>query len=111
MLAGAVAAGQLRRAREVALLKTLGLTRARIVALFAVEYALLGLVSGVVSAAGAFGLTWLFTRAVLHLMVLPSVSACVIGAGALSVLAVVAGLLASARALTVAPLEVLRDPL
>lgn len=110
MLAGAVAAGQLRRAREVALLKTLGLTRLRIVALFAVEYALLGSVSGLVSAAGAYALTWSFAHVVLQSHALPSLTACVLGAAGLTLLALVAGLLASARALRVAPLEVLRDP-
>lgn len=110
MLAGAVAAGQLRRAREVALLKTLGLTRLRVAALFAVEYALLGLVSGLVSAAAAYGLTALLARVVLQLSVWPALGTCLLGALGLSVLALVAGLLASVRALQVSPMTVLRDP-
>ena len=110
MLAGAVAASQLRRAREVALWKTLGLTRAQIVAMFAVEYGLLGAEAGQISAASAFGLTALFARYVLALPALPSLATCALGVLALSALSVLAGLAASARALRVAPLEVLRDP-
>ncbi|MET0391074.1 MAG: FtsX-like permease family protein [Polyangiales bacterium] len=110
MLAGSIAAGQLRRAREVALLKTLGLTRARIITLFAVEYALLGAVAGITSAASAYALTLAFTRVVLDLNALPSIKTCLAGAAALCVLAVLAGLLASTRALRVPPLTVLREP-
>jgi len=110
MLAGAVAASQLRRAREVALWKTLGLTRAQIVGMFAVEYGLLGAVSGLISATSAFALTAVFARQVLALSALPSVVTCVLGVLALCALSVLAGLIASARALRSSPLEVLRDP-
>jgi putative ABC transport system permease protein len=110
MLAGAVAASQLRRAREVALWKTLGLTRLQIVSMFAVEYGLVGAVSGLISAVSAFALSALFARYVLTLTDWPSVATCALGVLALCGLSVIAGLLASARALRVAPLEVLRDP-
>ena len=52
ILAGAVSAGSARRGREVALLKTLGMTRRGVAATFAVEYALIGLVAGVIGAIG-----------------------------------------------------------
>lgn len=109
ILAGGVAATQLRRAREVALLKTLGVTRGQVALLFAVEYVLLGIVAGVISAAGAYVLTLLFTRGVLDLTTLPSLLACLIGLVSVAVLSVGAGLLASLRALAVAPLEVFRE--
>lgn len=109
ILAGSVAATQLRRAREVALLKTLGVTRIRVATMFAVEYVLLGLVAGTISAVGAYALTVSFTRGVLELTVWPSVRLCLIGLFAVALLSVVAGLLASVRALAVAPLEVFRQ--
>ena len=46
ILAGAVAAGASRRGREVALSKSLGMTRAQVAALFAVESALAGQTCG-----------------------------------------------------------------
>lgn len=109
VLSGAVAASQLRRARETALLKTLGLTRARVVGLFAVEYGLVGVVAGVLGAGGAYLLATQFARAVLDLASWPSWTTALGGLLAVTALSVLAGLAASARALRVAPLEVLRD--
>ena len=45
ILAGAVSAGAVKRGKEVALYKTLGMTRKQVVATFAVEYALIGTVA------------------------------------------------------------------
>lgn len=108
VLTGAVAASQLRRAREAALLKVLGLTRLRVIAMFATEYALLGAVSGLVAVLGAYGLSALFTRGVLELETPPSLLICAIGLFATILFSLVAGLLASARALNVPPLDVFR---
>ena len=58
ILAGAVSAGSARRGREVALLKTLGMTRRGVAGAFAVEYALIGLVAGVIGAVGGTVLAW-----------------------------------------------------
>jgi putative ABC transport system permease protein len=108
ILAGAVASTSLRRAREVALLKTLGLTRRGVIVLFATEYALGGLTAGLVGGLGAYALAWGFLEQVLELgaelpwMALPLAGVC----GAL--LATVAGLAASLRALAVRPVESLR---
>lgn len=109
ILAGAVASSQLRRAREAALLKALGLTRLRVASLFAVEYALAGMVAATLAAAGAYGLVILFTRNVLQLTTAPSWSASLIGWLVIVVLSIVAGLLASARALRSPPLAVFRE--
>ena len=109
ILAGAVSAGSARRSREVALLKTLGMTRRQVATHFAVEYALIGLVAGAIGACGAAALAWaVVTRGFnltgevqalpLGLAVLASVS-----------LTVVAGLAASTRALQRRPIEVLRS--
>jgi putative ABC transport system permease protein len=53
VLAGAIAAGQQRRAREAVILKTLGATSGQIRLAFLVEFGLVGLVGGVL--AGAIG--------------------------------------------------------
>lgn len=109
ILAGAVAATQLRRAREAALLKTLGVTRARVASMFAIEYALAGALAGAIAAVGAYSFAWLFTRVVLKLASAPSIELCLAGWAITIVLSVLAGLAASARALRASPLEVFRD--
>ena len=58
ILAGAVSAAAARRGREIALLKTLGMTRRQVVARFAVEYAVVGAIAGLVGAVGANVLAW-----------------------------------------------------
>jgi putative ABC transport system permease protein len=109
ILAGAVSAGAVRRRREVALLKTLGTTRAGVVAVYAVEYALIGLVAGAIGCGGAAVLArtvlvrgmevpWVFEP-------LPLLAAL----GAAVALTVIAGLAASARALQSRPMGVMRN--
>ena len=108
ILAGAISAGSVRRGREVALLKTLGMTRRQVATAFAVEYALIGGVAGLLGAGTGAALTWgVITRgfelpweaepARLALAVVFSI-----------VLSVIAGLAASVRALERRPIEVLR---
>ena len=48
ILASSIAGTKYRRMREVVVLKTLGATRARIATIFSIEFAVLGLVAGVV---------------------------------------------------------------
>jgi putative ABC transport system permease protein len=108
ILAGAVAASQLTRAREAALLKTLGITRARVVTLFALEYALKGALASGLGALGGYLLTAFLAHQVLDLATPPSWQACLAAVGVGTLLAVLAGLAASARALLVRPLAVLR---
>ncbi|RMH15907.1 MAG: FtsX-like permease family protein, partial [Acidobacteria bacterium] len=62
ILAGAIGAGAVRRGAEVALYKTLGMTRRQVVAAFATEYALVGLVAGLLGTAGGALVAWLVTR-------------------------------------------------
>jgi putative ABC transport system permease protein len=108
ILAGAISAGSARRGREVALLKTLGLTRRGVVATFAVEYALIGLVAGAIGAVGAIVLAWaVVTRGFEIPWRFDPLSLAATLAASIA-LAVVAGLAASWRALEKRPLEVLR---
>ncbi|HYE21564.1 MAG TPA: FtsX-like permease family protein [Tepidisphaeraceae bacterium] len=108
VLGGTIVATQARRAREVALLKAVGMTRLDVAAVFAIEYALTGAVAAVVGLAAAAALAWAVLTQVLELQWSPGAVELAAGAGATVALAVVAGLLASARALAAKPVEVLR---
>ncbi len=111
ILAGAVGATAARRAQEVAVLKTLGMTRAGVAAVFSLEYALVGLVAGTIGAVGAAALAWaVLTRGMEIAWRWPwgTLAAGVVLAVLLSV---VAGLSASRGALARRPIEVLRAEL
>ncbi|MBL8857360.1 MAG: FtsX-like permease family protein [Planctomycetes bacterium] len=108
ILAGVVSASALHRAREVALLKTLGVTRGGVTVLFATEFALVGFVSGLIGAGAAVVLAWAVVERLIEFdAALPwwSIPAAAVGT---AVLSAVCGLLASARALTTRPIESLR---
>jgi putative ABC transport system permease protein len=108
ILAGAVSATSSRRGREVALLKTLGMTRGGVMAVFATEYALLGLVAGLIGAAAGTGIAWaVLTKQMEVAWKFPPVTFLLTIAGA-AALAVLAGLAASANALRRRPIEALR---
>jgi putative ABC transport system permease protein len=108
-LAGAVAAGSLRRGREAALLKTIGSTRFDVLRAFAAEYALIGLSAAVVAALlGLSASWWLVTRELeLTWSFRPVAVFGALSAG--SLLALATGLLASAGALRRPPIDSLRD--
>jgi len=108
ILAGAVATTATSRAREAALLKSLGVTRAGVTCLFAVEYALGGLVAGAIGATGALVLAWGFLEYLLELDADLRFAAVPLGAVAAAVLASASGLSASLRALRARPMETLR---
>jgi putative ABC transport system permease protein len=108
ILGGAVSAGSARRGREVALLKTLGMTRPGVAGAFAVEYALIGLVAGLIGAAGATVLAYMVVTRGFELPWEVQAWPIAVALGGAIVLAVGAGLAASARALEMRPIEVLR---
>jgi putative ABC transport system permease protein len=108
ILAGAVSAGSARRGREVALLKTLGMTRRGVASHFAVEYALIGLVAGTIGAAGAAALAWAVVTRGFNLTGQVEGLPLAAGVAAAATLTVAAGLAASLRALQRRPVEVLR---
>lgn len=107
MLIGSIASTQLRRAREVALLKTLGVSRARIVLLLALEYALGGTLAAALGAAFAYLLAFGFTEYLLELKDRPSPWLAIACVGIAALASVSGGLLASTRALSARPREVL----
>ncbi len=108
ILAGAISAGSARRGKEVALLKTLGMTRRGVVSHFAVEYALIGLVAGAIGACGAAALAWGVVTRGFNLTGQLEPWPLAVGVAASAALTVAAGLAASGRALQRRPIEVLR---
>jgi putative ABC transport system permease protein len=108
ILAGAVGTTALRRAREAALLKALGVSRGGVRRLFAVEFALTGLVAGAIGSGGALALTYAFTTQVAQLDLELPWLALPLAALTSAALSTLAGLVASQRALAAPPLESLR---
>lgn len=97
-----------RRAREAALLKALGVARARIVLLFALEHALRGLLGASLGALGGHALSHGFAQEVLEVTSGPRWSDTALVLLSVATLALLAGLSGSARALNVRPNLVLR---
>jgi putative ABC transport system permease protein len=108
VLLTAVQASREVRAREIAVLRTLGASRRYLYAGLAVEFGLLGLLAGTVAAAGALATGWLVSEAVFNLPWTPNPWLLPAGAllGTLGVGA--AGLLAVHRLVNVPPVVVLR---
>jgi putative ABC transport system permease protein len=109
ILASSVAGTRFRRIREMAVFKTLGATRGRIVAMFSAEYLLLGAAAGLLGSLLANGFTavllWrLFEQAPFRFDAISVLFSVV----ATAMLASMAGWLASFRILGQRPLEVLR---
>ena len=108
ILAGAVSAGAVKRGKEVALYKTMGMTRRQVIATFAVEYALVGTVAGFIGTVGGTVLAISVLRQGMEIDWTPGalpLIATLVGTVALSV---GAGLVASLPALQRKPIEVLR---
>ena len=108
ILASSIAGTKYRRIREVVVLKTLGATRGRIATIFSIEFAVLGLVSGVVG----IGFANLITRTILHQMNVAYQAQLLLNFSALAgvaALTVATGWMASHRILEQKPLEVLRE--
>lgn len=108
ILIGAISASAARRAREVALFKTLGLSRGSIARIYIVEHGLVGLVAAAIGAVGAnalaFGVIHYGMELDWHFDPLTNA----IALGASMSLAALAGLSASLRPLLVRPTEALR---
>jgi putative ABC transport system permease protein len=108
ILASSIAGTRYRRIREVVVLKTLGATRRRIAAVFSIEFAVLGLVAGLVGISFAN----LIARVLLHRLTVAYHFQWGWAVGALvgtAALTVATGWLASHRILGRKPLEVLRE--
>lgn len=109
VLAGAVAAGQRQRVRDAVVLKTLGATRAQIRAAWLVEYALIGLVAGLLAALAGSLAAWAVITRVMQAewVLLPGTLAVTVIGCALLTLA--CGQIGTALALRVRPGPLLRN--
>jgi putative ABC transport system permease protein len=108
ILASSIAGTRYRRIREVVVMKTLGATRGRIATVFSIEFAVLGLVAGLV---GVFFAN-LIARVLLHRLTIVYHFEWSWTLGALlatALLTVITGWAASHRILGQKPLEVLRE--
>lgn len=108
ILAGAVGAAELTRARDAALYKTLGVTRREVLRLFATEFFVIGLVAGGLGALGAQVMAWLFLEHVTQLEPELPPLAIALGLAGAVLLTVLSGLLVSGRALNARPGRILR---
>lgn len=108
VLGGTIAASQARRAREVALMKTIGMTARDVVAIFAIEYALVGLAAAIVGVAAGAAIAWTIVSRAMELPWAIGWADVAVAVAATIAIAIVAGLSASVRALRARPVEVLR---
>jgi putative ABC transport system permease protein len=108
ILIGAVAMTKFQRVYEAAILRTLGAGTRTLTTMLALEYCALGLLAGLIGAAGALGLTWGVTRHVLDIPWRPAPG--MLAAGSLLTMLLVGtiGVLASADVLRKKPLATLR---
>ena len=109
ILAGAVATTSAQRGDEVALLKTLGLTRRGVLTAFAAEYVSIGLAAALIAGVGATSIAWFVVTQELEIAWTwrPWDLVWVLGSGV--ALATLVGLIASLRALARPPIAVLGD--
>jgi putative ABC transport system permease protein len=89
-------------------LKTLGLTRSGVVAVFAVEYGLIGLVAGLIGTAGACALAWAVLSQVMEVSWSWRPGLLATAPLLCALLAIVAGLAVSWGSLRRRPVEALR---
>ncbi len=109
ILVGAIAAGYARRGREVAVLRTLGMTGRQIVVSMATEYALVGIVAALVGVAGGWAVAATVVRRGLELDFPAPAGLAAAALLAAIGLTAIAGLLASIRPLASRPSAVLRS--
>jgi putative ABC transport system permease protein len=108
ILASSIAGTRYRRIREVVVMKTLGATRARIATVFSIEFAVLGLVAGLVGVffANIIARTLLTSLQIVYHFEWAWTFAALLGT---ALLTVATGWAASHRILGQKPLEVLRE--
>ena len=108
ILVGAVAMTKFQRVYEAAILRTLGAGTRLLTLTLALEYCALGLLAGVIGAAGALALSWGVTRHVLEMPWRPAPGVLAVGAVLTTLLVGTIGVLASADVLGKKPLGTLR---
>jgi len=109
ILASSIAATKFRRTREAVLFKTLGATRGKVWRIFAMEYAALGLVAGVVGSGLAAVANWVVLTWVMDITYKLEVVPLLAGVGVTVLLTVAVGVISTMDVLAARPLEVLRQ--
>ncbi len=109
ILVGAVAMTKFRRVYEAAILKTLGATRQVIATMLLLEYGVLGLLAGVLGAAGAAALTWALSRFAFDMAYRPAPALWMIGIATTGLIVSVVGVASSWDVLQRKPLATLRS--
>jgi putative ABC transport system permease protein len=109
VLAGAVAAGQNARIHDAVVLKTLGATRGRLIAAYALEYGLIGALSALFGLAAGTAAGFAIVRGVMELEFQWLWPQALAAAAVVTVLTVFLGLLGSWRILGRKPAPYLRD--
>jgi putative ABC transport system permease protein len=108
ILIGAVAMTKFQRVYEAAILRTLGASTRLLATMLALEYTALGLLAGVVGAAGALALSWAVARYIFDMPWQATPALLLTGAAVTALVVGVIGVLASADVLRRKPLATLR---
>jgi putative ABC transport system permease protein len=109
ILIGAVAMTKFQRLYEAAIYRTLGAGTRLLASMVAIEYGLLGLLAGVLGAAGALGMSWALARGLFDIRWRPAPGLLAAGIVITAVAVSVVGLSASAEILLRKPLGTLRN--
>lgn len=109
ILASSIAATKFRRTREAVLYKTLGASRGRVWRIFAVEYAALGVVAGLVGVGLAAVAAWAILTYLIEARYTPELMPLVTGFAVTVLLTVVVGVVSTLDVLAAKPLQVLRE--
>jgi putative ABC transport system permease protein len=109
VLLAVVDAGREERLFECALLRAMGARRSQILAASAIEFGLLGVLSGLLAASGAVAVGWLLADRVFSLELVPGTWLWPVGAAAGVVIVGLSGMLATRRVVDHPPMAVLRQ--
>lgn len=109
ILAGAVAMTRFQRVYEAAIFRTLGATTRKLAGMLAFEYGLLGVLAGIIAAAGAIVLAWSVSRQLLDIPWVAAPGTTVAGVVLTGALVLTVGVVASLEVLRQKPLSTLRS--
>jgi putative ABC transport system permease protein len=109
VLASSVAGTRFRRMREVAILKTVGATRSRLIRIFSTEFATIGIVAGFVGSVLGSGMSVVLISRLLDTPYYFSWLPVLVATGITAALTISAGWIASIGVLNQKPLEILRN--
>jgi len=109
ILVGAVAMTKFQRLYEAAIYRTLGASTRSLASMAAIEYGLIGLLAGLIGAAGAAALSWLVATRLFEIDWRPAPGLLAIGVVTTAVVVGAVGLAASADVLVRKPLATLRN--